>query len=275
MRYGVLDVEKLLNLPRSTIRALIKAGFVAPARGPRRAWLFSFQDLIVLRTAKALAAAQVSRRRITRSMKELRRRLPEAMPLCGLSICAEGERVVVKEGGSRWQAESGQYLLQFDGNPAAGSLSVIERAPAEPDAASWLEQGLALERADPDSALRAYEQALATDRSCVDAHINRARLLHETGRLAEAERAYREAMKTCPGEPVLHYNFGVLLDDMGRKPEAVQAYQAALCSDPRLADCHYNLALLYEESGKLREAIRHMAEYRKLTGIKLQRPDDE
>ena len=60
-QYGVRDVEKLLRLPRSTIRTLIEAGFVSPARGPRNAWRFSFQDLIVLRTAQALAAAKVPR----------------------------------------------------------------------------------------------------------------------------------------------------------------------------------------------------------------------
>ena len=83
--YGVRDVEKLLRLPRSTIRSLIEAGFVSPARGPRNAWRFSFQDLIVLRTAEALAAANVPRRRITRSVRELRRQLPESMPLSGLA----------------------------------------------------------------------------------------------------------------------------------------------------------------------------------------------
>ena len=93
--YGVRDVEKLLRLPRSTIRALIEAGFVAPARGPRKAWRFSFQDLIVLRTAQALVAANVPRKRITRSVRELRRHLPQSMPLSGLSICAVADRVVV------------------------------------------------------------------------------------------------------------------------------------------------------------------------------------
>src|SRR5207237_6015404 len=125
------EVEKLLRLPRSTIRALIDAGFVSPARGPRRAWRFSFQDLIVLRTAQALAAAKVPRQRITRSVKALRRHLPESMPLCGLSICAVADRVVVKEGASRWQAESGQYLLAFECDPAAGSLTVIELKTAQ------------------------------------------------------------------------------------------------------------------------------------------------
>ena len=115
------EVEKLLRLPRSTIRALIDAGFVSPARGPRKAWRFSFQDLIVLRTAQALVAANVPRKRINRSVKELRRHLPDSMPLSGLSICAVADRVVVKEGASRWQADSGQYLLGFEGDPASGS----------------------------------------------------------------------------------------------------------------------------------------------------------
>ena len=68
-QYGMRDVEKLLRLPRSTIRGLIKAGFVSPARGPRKALLFSFQDLIVLRTARALTEANLSSRRITRSLR--------------------------------------------------------------------------------------------------------------------------------------------------------------------------------------------------------------
>ena len=131
-QYGVRDIEKLLGLPRSTIRALIGAGFVTPARGPRNAWLFSFQDLIVLRTAQALSASLVPNRRITKSLKELRRNLPEEMPLSGLRIAAVGDRVVVKEGDTRWQAEGGQYLLAFEGDPAAGSLNVVERMPSRP-----------------------------------------------------------------------------------------------------------------------------------------------
>src|SRR6185503_17662157 len=163
-QYGVRDVEKLLRLPRSSIRALITAGFVSPRRGPRNAWLFSFQDLIVLRTAQALAAAKVPQRRITRSVRELRRHLPDTMPLSGLSISAVGDRVVVNEGSGRWQTDSGQYLLAFDGDPDNGSLSVIERPQAPPATAAreWFESGVALEQEDVEAALHAYEQAVAT-----------------------------------------------------------------------------------------------------------------
>jgi tetratricopeptide (TPR) repeat protein len=271
-QYGVREVERLLRLPRSTIRALVQAGFVSPARGPRKAWLFSFQDLIVLRTARALAAAKVPRKRITRSVKALRRRLPDSMPLSGLRICAVADRVVVREGASRWHADSGQYLLAFEGDPADGSLKILEAPRAEEcrTPQQWFESALAAEREHFESALGDYARAIAGNPALVDAHINMGSLLHEAGRHAEAERVYRDAIKACGDEPVLLYNLGVLLDDMGRKQEALEAYEAALRGDSRLADCHYNLALLCEELDRPRQAIRHMAEYRRLAGARLE-----
>ena len=267
-QYGVRDVEKLLRLPRSTIRSMITAGFVKPSRGPRNAWLFSFQDLIVLRTAQALVAANVPSRRITRSVKELRRHLPDSMPLSGLNIGAVADHVVVKEGGSRWQAESGQYLLAFEGDPADGSLNVIERGapPLADDAQEWFDRAVALEQADAEGAIGAYQRAIGADASRMDARINLGRLLHEAGRLAKAERVYREAIELLGSDPVLLFNLGVVLDDMDRKREAVDAYEAALRGDPALADCHYNLALAYGELGRPRESLRHMAQYRRLGG---------
>ena len=265
-QYGVRDVEKLLGLPRSTIRALIAAGFVSPARGPRNAWLFSFQDLIVLRTAQALAAAKVPHRRITKSLKELRRHLPETMPLSGLRIGAVADRVVVSEGGKRWQAESGQYLLAFDGDPAEGSLSIIERTEELPPGDDWFDQAVALEQKDLEAAIRAYERAIAADPAHVDARINLGRLLHEAGRLAQAERVYRDALDTGGNDAVLLFNLGALLDDLDRKSDAAAAYKAALDVDPEFADCHYNLALVFERLEKPKEAIKHMSKYRRLIG---------
>ena len=231
-QFGVREVEKLLRLPRSTIRALIEAGFVSPARGPRNAWRFSFQDLIVLRTAQALTAAKVPAKRITRSLKELRRHLPDAMPLSGLSIGAVGERVVVKEGASRWQAESGQYLLAFEGDPAAGALKVIAQ------------------------------------KTSIDDEIDQGYELHQAGDLARAEAVYRKALDAHGPDPLLLYNLGVLLQDLGRNADAAETYRAALHGDPGMADCHYNLALLCEALERPQEAIRHMAQYRRLTAAK-------
>jgi tetratricopeptide (TPR) repeat protein len=235
--YDVRDVERLLGLSRATVRALVDAGFVKPERGPRNTLRFSFQDLIALRTAQALAQAKVPARRITRSLKELRRHLPAEMPLSGLRIGAEGDRVVVREGGSRWQADSGQYLLGFEGDPSAGSLTVIEPreapAPREPDD--------------------------------LDAYIERGMALHEEGRLEEAHGLYSRALERCGPDATLLFNTGVLLEDLRRISEAMDAYRAAIEIDPAFADAHYNLALLCRRAGREQEAIRHMSEYRRLT----------
>jgi tetratricopeptide (TPR) repeat protein len=268
-QYGVSDVERMLGLPRSAIRALVSAGFVTPARGPRKTLLFSFQDLIVLRTAQSLAQAQVPAKRISRSLKELRRQLPETMPLSGLSIGAVGDQVVVRDGTGQRHAESGQYLLAFEGDPAQGSLSVIERAPAATEAADsesedWFEQGLLLEEGDPKAAIAAYAKAVEADPDRLDARINLGLMLHETRQHTQAEQVYRTALERCGGDALLFYNLAVLLEDLGRKPDAVTAYEAALRADPEMADAHFNLALLYEQTGKPQDAIRHMSRYRRL-----------
>ncbi|MET0441917.1 MAG: tetratricopeptide repeat protein [Casimicrobiaceae bacterium] len=269
--YGVRDVEKLLHLSRSTIRALVAAGFVSPLRSARGAWQFSFQDLIVLRTAQALADANVPARRITKAVRELRRHLPETMPLSGLRIGAVADRVVVREGAARWQAETGQYLLEFDGDPAQGSLSVIvpDRAAAShEDAHAWFAKGVTLETRDPASAVQAYRHAMVADPMFLDARINLGRLLHETKQMPQAEQVYRDAIKACGEDPVLLFNLGALYDDLDRAPEAVRAYEAAVRRDPAMADGHFNLSLLYEKLARPRDALRHMARYRMLTAAR-------
>jgi tetratricopeptide (TPR) repeat protein len=277
-QYGVRDVEKLLRLSRSAIRSLVAAGFVTPTRGPRNALLFSFRDLIVLRAARALASAKIPHRRILRALRELRARLPEEMPLSGLSIGAFADHVVVREGANRWLAESGQYLLSFEGDPAQGTLRVIEAPPppagATADTAGSTAQGVALERSNAEQAVLAYENAIATDPTRLDARINLGRLLHELERYDEAEVAYRDAFAITRSErthtdrgdtALLHFNLAVLLDDLERADEAIAEYEAALRADPDLADGHYNLALLYEEQGEAKQALRHMSQYRRLT----------
>ena len=268
--YGAGDVERLLHLSKGTLRALVNAGFVSPSRGPRNTWRFSFQDLIVLRTAQALVEANVPRRRITRSLKQLREYLPDAMPLSGLSIGAVGERVVVKEGAARWQADTGQYLLAFEGDPASGSLSVVDQpTPAELDESELptpFEKAVFMEQIDEDSAIRAYQAIIAEDPSHIDARVNLGRLLHESGDYDRAERAYREALDVCGDDAVLYFNLAVLLEERTRLRESMQAYEAALRVNRDMADAHYNLSLLYKRIGRARDALRHMGEYRRLAG---------
>lgn len=274
--YNVRDVERVLQLSRSTIRGLIEVGFVKPERGPRREYRFSFRDLIVLRAARALIHAKLPRKRIRRSLEELRRHLPETMPMSGLSICAVGDRVVVRDGGTHWQADDGQYLLGLDVVLENGMLHMIERSatvaasehvPQSSDARSaedWFDEALQLEMNDPPAARAAYEQATGLDPQYLAAWINWGRLLHEQGATREADKVYARALQACGPDSLLLFNRGVLFEDVGKSTLALQAYHAAIEADPSLADCHYNLARLYEVMGKPQHAIRHLGQYRRL-----------
>jgi hypothetical protein len=261
----------MLQLAPGTIRGLINGGFVKPARGPRREYRFSFQDMIVLRTARALIQARVSRRRIRSSLEDLKRSLPDSVPLSGLSICAVGERVVVREGNTRWQADDGQYLLGLDVTLEQGVLRVVEHKepvaphPVESDSDSdWFDRALALEESNPAGAIEAYQRAVGEDPEDVPAWTNWGRLLHEAGQLEEAANVYRRGLDRNGPYALLLFNLGVVLEDLGQISPALEAYQTAVGEDPTLADCHYNLARLYEHLGKPQHAIRHLGEYRRL-----------
>jgi predicted Zn-dependent protease len=273
--YSVHDVERVLRLSRSTIRGLVDAGFVNPERGTRREYRFSFRDMIVMRTARALIDAKVPRKRIRHSLEDLRGNLPETMPLSGLSICAVGDRVVVRDGKHRWQADNGQYLLGLDVMQENGILHMVEhrrapladRAAAQADdksAEQWFLEALQLEDANAAAAREAYERAVALDPQHVASWINWGRLLHEQGATLEAERVYQRAIDHCGADPLLLFNRGVLLEDLGNVRAALQAYHAAIEEDPDLADCHYNLARLYQALGQAQHAIRHLGQYRRL-----------
>ena len=272
--YSVRDIERVLQLSRGTIRGLVSGGFVKPARGPRHEYRFSFRDLVVLRAARTLIRAQVPPRRIRRSLQDLRQHLPESLPLSGLSICAIGDRVVVREGRSHWDVNDGQYLLGLDVSVDDGVLRVSdwpetvhadtrETDPAE-GADDWFEKGLGIESADPRAALKAYQHAVEIDPEHLSAWTNWGRLLQEQGLHRDAESVYRRALERCGPDPLLLFNLGVLLEDLGRTGPALDAYQRAIGEDPTLADCHYNLARLYESIGKPQHAIRHLGQYRRL-----------
>jgi tetratricopeptide (TPR) repeat protein len=269
--YSMRDVERVLRLSPDTTRSLIKAGFVKPARGARGEYRFSFQDLIVLRTARALIDAKIPARRIRRSLESLRGELPESVPLSGLSISAVGDHVVVRDGDAQRQVDSGQYLLGLDVSMENGVLRVVEhREPAPPATAAtglpgdWFAQALSLESTDPEAALTAWRHAVDEDAGNAAAWTNWGRLLHEQGRNEQAAEVYRRALAKVGPDPLLLFNQGVLLEDLGKPAAALAAYQSALAEDPDLADCHYNLARLYESLGQQQRAIRHLGQYRRL-----------
>lgn len=261
--YTIRKAGTIVGIPLPAIRRFISNGFVSPARGPRREYLFTFRDLVVLRMAKQLADARLSQRRIADSLKRLRKQLPETLPLAGLRIAAVGGDVVVSDGPSRWRVNDGQYLLAFEVTANAGDPSFTPW-PTSGDVADWFANASSLEEADPLLSIQSYQKAIEENPCLARAYANLGRLLHQIGRIPEAQAVYATGEVACVPDSILFFNFAVLREDQGQQEEAIRLYKQALEIDPEMADAHCNLGLLYELSGRKREAIRHLSAYRKL-----------
>ncbi|HTR02158.1 MAG TPA: tetratricopeptide repeat protein, partial [Thermoanaerobaculia bacterium] len=182
----------------------------------------------------------------------------------------ESGRIVVDEGSWRWQAESGQGLLDFDGASSADApVTEFARRPEdEPEsreADGWFERACELEADSPLEARAAYERAIDLDPAHAEAHVNLGRLLHEAQDPAAAAEHYRAALDARPGDGTAAFNLGVAYEDLGLLPEALLQYQEAVRFDPANADGHYNAAALAERLGRPAEAVRHLKAFRLLT----------
>jgi tetratricopeptide (TPR) repeat protein len=271
--YSVHEAARLLDLPVGRVYAYVHAAFLQPRRGPRGEYRFTFQDLVLLRTARELTE-RLSPRKVKQALASLRRQLPQGRELTALRITCDGERVVVRDQGTTWEPTSGQTLFDFGTAELADGVEPLVRRAAEEahgrqqemEAEDWYELACELETVDVAQARDAYGKALALDPHHVDARVNIGRLLHEAGELAAAEAQYRAALAVEAEDATAAYNLGVLLHETGRREAAVQAYQQALRADPQHADAHYNLAHLYEELGRRQSAMKHLQIYRNLVG---------
>jgi tetratricopeptide (TPR) repeat protein len=271
--YTTRDVARLLGLSEAQVRSQARVGYLAPDRGPRNAYRFSFQDLVLLRAAQALRAGRIAPRRIRRALRALTRQLPSGRSLSGMRISSEGDRVVVRDGNDAWNPESGQLLLDFHvaelaerAAPVARRLARRARTSGETlTAEQWFDLGTDLETAAPEDARDAYARALTLDPRHASARVNLGRWLQEDGHPAEAVAQYRAALAAQPRHPTAAFNLGTALEELGRRAEAIQAYRRALEADRDFADAHFNLARLYEQTGKRAAALRHLRAYQLLT----------
>jgi len=271
--FGTAEVARLLGMAPRQVRRLARAGFLRPSRGPRRAYRFCFQDVVLLRAAKALTDAAVPAKRVHRALRLLARQLPNDRPLSELRITAEGDHVVVRDGQAAWVPESGQLTLDFLVSDLVTDVASLARQHARrrgredpADAHGWFALAVELEAAAPAEAEEAYRRSLQLDPDFAEALVNLGRMLQAQGRVHEAEDLYRRARTAQPDLAVAAFNLGTVLDEQRRAREAIDAYQVAIELDPDFADAHHNLAGLYEQAGNAVAAFRHLRRYRELTG---------
>lgn len=274
--YTTHEVAEVLGLPTSKILAWTRSGLLTPERGARGAYLFSFQDIVLLRAARELLDSAVPARKVKAALESLRSQLPTGRPLSAVHISAAGDQILVRDDDQVWEPDSGQLRMDFAVSEVAQLAAPIARralaeivsdpesAEVESSADDWYNTAVDLEAVAVDEALAAYRRALAIDGEHADSHLNLGRLLHEDGMLAEAEAHYRAAAVADPESARARYNLGVVLEDQELHAEAIAEYRKAIAIDDGLATAHFNLSRLYESRGNEAGALSHLAAYKRL-----------
>jgi len=267
--YTLRSIEQMLGLGRSVIGAMISAGFVSPTRGARNEYRFTFQDVVLLRTAHHLRSANIPPRRVLTSLQKLRANLPAEMPLTGLRIRAVGKDVAVRNADAQWEADNGQLLMDFEVASSAGAVSFLEHAPAPSPAVAvrtaddCFVEGETLELIDRQAAEAAYREALTLAPAHSRAALNLGALLCDAGRFAEAVDLYDRVIASDKNDALLYFNRAIALEDLHRDQEALKSYERCLQLAPELADAHYNAARIHERLGHAQSAVRHYSAYRR------------
>lgn len=105
--------------------------------------------------------------------------------------------------------------------------------------------------------LRELETQLAANPESIDLRFERACLLAETARLAEARDAYLEILAREPSHRLALNNLGTLLYDTGYRTAARTAYAEAAARHPGDPMSHVNLANALRENDQLEQARAH------------------
>ena len=271
--YSLRSLQSLLGVSKSVLIGLIDAGFVQPTRGRRNELRFTFQDVVVLRTAFQLQSAKIASRKILRALAKLKAELPEELPLSGIRIMAVGDSVAVKTGLAQWDAVSGQHLLDFEVAPIRGDVAFLDVTPRnlksrEQQADEWFALGEQLTSTDVVGAEQAYRKVLELAPSPhYSAYTNLGVLLCEAEtRCEEALSVFDRALEHFPDDALLHFNRAVALEELKHCDAAAAAYERCIELDPTHADAHFNLARLSEIRGDKQGLVRHLSAYRRLSG---------
>ena len=270
--YPRSEVARLFGIPETRLRSWDRSGFLSPSARVGARSQYTFQDLIGVRTAKALLDRGVPLRRVRTTIDALRTSLPEVVrPLSELRVIADGQSVVVRDERSLFEPPTGQTVIDFEVRRLHDDVVRVLRPgsvdPSRRRAAyeAYLE-GCRLDEdeATLDRAEAAYRRAISLDPSLANALTNLGNLRFRRGDAPEAQALYQHALALDADQPEAWYNLGFLAFEKGEVEVSVKHFERAVGSDPGFADAHFNLAMSLTELGRIRDARGHWEAYLEL-----------
>jgi tetratricopeptide (TPR) repeat protein len=299
--YSIRDVARILAVQESRLRYWTQTGFIGPTVRKGGRFYYTFCDLVAVKAAKDLLAANIPLQKVRKNVEALKKALPnDAHPTSKLRVCSDGDTIVALADDIAFHPISGQVVMAFNlpsfGAHIAEVLAIprvspsqlgqsptrsifgddaaprtIEDSPTEANGGTtayrhFIEACAAEDRGESETAEHLFRQALDLEPNMAAALTNLGNLVHRQGELEEARRLYERAIEHDPMQPEARYNLANLLEDMGETELAIAELRKVCAAAPEFADAHYNLGLMLAQVGGTAQARQFLERYLELDG---------
>jgi tetratricopeptide (TPR) repeat protein len=282
--YSIRDVARILALQESRLRYWMQVGFVGPTVRKGGRFYYTFCDLVAVKAAKDLLAAEIPLQRVRKSVESLKKMLPnDTHPASRLRVCSDGNTIVALADDIAFEPIGGQIVMAFNvpsfGEHISEVLAMPRVDPAAPQEVTdspteansgttayrmFVEACAAEDRGDLELAEHMFRQAIEMEPNMAAALTNLGNLVYRQGEVEQARRLYERAIEHDPNQPEARYNLANTLEDLGEIELAVAELRKVCAAAPDFADAHYNLGLMLVQLGGTAQAKQHLERYLEL-----------
>ena len=282
--YSIRDVARILAVQESRLRYWMQTGFVGPTVRKGGRFYNTFTDLVAVKSAKDLLAADVSLQQARKAIEALRKALPDdTHPASRLRVCSDGQTIVALADDIAFEPLGGQIVMAFSlasfGEHVSEVLAMprvdpsapqsVEDSPTEANGGTtayrhFVEACAAEDRGDSQTAEHLFRQAIDLEPNMSAALTNLGNLVYRQGELDEARKLYERALEHDPMQAEARYNLANLYQDLGETELAIAELRRVCTANPEFADAHYNLGLMLAQVGGTAQAKQHLERYLEL-----------
>ena len=287
--YSIRDVARILAVQESRLRYWTQTGFVGPTVRKGGRFYYTFMDLVAVKSAKDLLAADVSLQAARKAVEGLKKALPsDTHPASKLRLCSDGRTIVALADDIAFEPIGGQVVMAFSlaafgehvaevlamprVDPRLGSSAAPQEITDSPTEANggttayrhFVEACAAEDRGDSETAEHLFRQAIDLEPNMSAALTNLGNLVYRQGELEEARKLYERALDHDPIQAEARYNLANVFEDLGETELAIAELRRVCAACPDFADAHYNLGLMLAHVGGTGQAKQHLERYLEL-----------
>jgi tetratricopeptide (TPR) repeat protein len=260
--YSLLDLTRLLSIPRDRIRRWVRAGLLQPAQTVHRLHFFRFHDVARLKTLDELRQAGVTQKNLADSIQKIAGWVDaNADPLECLTNLTSAGRLVFRLSDGQPIESTGQMLFDFESETDGAAEQRILLAE---NLSSDKQLELAVEHESAghyDKAMEIYDRLLKSGEDAPRVVFHLGNLYLSQKRYDDAIEQYKRALELDPDYVEALCNMGSALAELDHVDEAMLAYSRVLELYADFPDAHFNLADLLEQADRKLEARHHWQMY--------------